>query len=228
MLLTVVLDMVEYLIVNDALVYVFYNLMDDIVICAFCIGINIIFSRLKYEELERKENLLSQSSKDPLTGLFNRRYLERYFEEHSDWHSRCAIIMMDLDNFKMANDTFGHRKGDEVLCRVSDILRKNFRETDCVARLGGDEFAVFIPEVSKTEVIMNRVKQVLQCFPIVIDGETRVEVSVSIGAVLKGNEIAPSYAELCSKADQAMYRAKKTGKAKAVVTNDERQEETII
>jgi diguanylate cyclase (GGDEF)-like protein len=217
-LILLVMDMVEYTIMNPDLVFVLYNLMDDLIIASFCIGINIIFSKMKYQELERKENLYSESRCDALTKLSNRRYLESYFESHVEKNGRCAILMLDLDNFKMANDMFGHKKGDEVLCQVADILRKNFRENDCIARLGGDELAVFLPEIPRKEVVMERVEHVLKCFPIVIEGETKVEVSVSMGVVFKEAGELPSYTRLCESADEAMYSAKKSGKAKAVIT----------
>jgi diguanylate cyclase (GGDEF)-like protein len=125
--------------------------------------------------------------------------------------------MLDLDNFKMANDVFGHKTGDKVLCEVADILKTNFRENDCVARLGGDEYAVFLPDVTQTEVVTDRVEQVLNCFPIIIEEGKRVEVSVSIGVVFKEAGSVPAYTHMCDMADGAMYRAKKAGKAQAVI-----------
>jgi diguanylate cyclase (GGDEF)-like protein len=213
------LDMVEFIIMSNSFLDVFYNLLDDMIIGSFCIGINVIFSKVKYAEMERKENLYTESSRDPLTKLYNRRYLESYFEGHTDYSRRCAILILDLDNFKMANDKFGHKKGDEVLCQVAEILRDNFREDDCIARLGGDEFAVFLPEISKKEVVMDRVERVLKRFPIVIEGEIKVEVSVSIGIVFKEAGELPSYTQLSERADGAMYRAKKAGKGQAVIAS---------
>jgi diguanylate cyclase (GGDEF)-like protein len=218
MLLTLGMDMVEYMIVNADMIGVLYNLVDDVIIGAFCIGINVIFSQLKYEEMESRQDLYKESSQDALTGLYNRRYFKNYFERYADRHEKCAVLMLDLDNFKMANDVFGHKKGDEVLCKVADVLKSNFREGDCIARLGGDEFAVFLPEVFKSEVIIERVERVLKQFPIVIEGETNVEVSVSVGVVFKSAGDIPSYTKLCEKADAAMYQAKRAGKAHAVVT----------
>jgi diguanylate cyclase (GGDEF)-like protein len=111
---------------------------------------------------------------------------------------------------------------------VAEILRTHFRESDCIARLGGDEFAVFLPDVAQTEVVMERVEQVLDSFPIVIEEEKRVEVSVSIGVVIKEAGTAPSYAQLCDRADGAMYRAKKAGKAQAVIATAGMTKETFF
>jgi diguanylate cyclase (GGDEF)-like protein len=218
-LLALGMDMVEYMIINAGnTVGILYNLVDDVIIGAFCIGINLIFSQMKYEELKSKQNLYMENSQDALTGLYNRKYFKSYFEGHAYRYEKCAVLMFDLDNFKKANDVFGHKKGDEVLCKVADVLKSNFREGDCIARLGGDEFAVFLPEVFKSEVIIERVERVLKQFPIVIEGETNVEVSVSVGVVFKSAGDIPSYTKLCEKADAAMYQAKRTGKAHAVVT----------
>jgi diguanylate cyclase (GGDEF)-like protein len=216
-LLIIVFDLIEYGFTNNSPVYILYNFLDDFIIGAFCIGINVIFSRMKYAELERKESLYSESTRDALTGIFNRRYLESYFASHAEKDARCAFLMLDLDNFKMANDVFGHKTGDKVLCEVADILKTNFRENDCVARLGGDEYAVFLPDVTQTEVVTDRVEQVLNCFPIIIEEGKRVEVSVSIGVVFKEAGSVPAYTHMCDMADGAMYRAKKAGKAQAVI-----------
>jgi putative two-component system response regulator len=137
-------------------------------------------------------------------------------------------MVLDLDNFKMANDIYGHKKGDEVLCKVSDILRENFRDGDCVARLGGDEFIVFLPEIGQKDSVVERVQKLLDNFPIVIEGERRVEVSVSIGIAYRNPGENIEYEVLCSKADEAMYRAKKLGKGKAVISEEKNARELVI
>jgi diguanylate cyclase (GGDEF)-like protein len=218
-LLTLGPDMVEYMIVNKDRMNVLYNLVDDVIIAAFCIGINYIFSKIKYEEIKSKDTLYRKSSRDALTGLYNRSYFESYFDKYASWRKKCVIMTLNLDNFKMANDVYGHKKGDEVLCRVAEILKANFCDGDCVARLDGDEFAIFLPEVFKSEVVMERIEHVLKQFPIVIEGETDVEVSVSMGVVFKRAGEVPSYAKLCERADAAMFKAKKTGKAQAYVAS---------
>jgi diguanylate cyclase (GGDEF)-like protein len=136
--------------------------------------------------------------------------------------------MLDLDNFKAANDLYGHKMGDRVLCEVSDILRQNFRETDCIARLGGDEFAVFLPELPDKQLVVQRVQSVLKQFPIVLDGETRTEISVSVGIACKNGGEDMSYEQLCDKADIVMYSAKNSGKARAVLAPDTFGKELIV
>lgn len=211
------MDMIDYGMMNPGMINMLYHFLGDLIISAFCIGTNIIFSNMKYQELERKETLDREIKRDPLTRLYNRRYLEHFFSTHTDADIMSAVLMIDLDNFKMANDVYGHKTGDEVLCQVAAILKKHFRESDCVARIGGDEFVVYLPQIKQKEPVVNRVNQLLDRFPIVLQGERRIEVSASIGVVFKDEGETASYEQLCEKADEAMYKAKKSGKAKVVI-----------
>jgi diguanylate cyclase (GGDEF)-like protein len=224
----VALDTIECIAAHQGITDILYNLLDGMLVAVFSIGMNVILSGYQYAEFNRKDELTMESSRDQLTQLYNRRYIERYFGLHAKTENLCAIIVLDLDNFKMANDVYGHKKGDEVLCTVSELLRKSFRNGDCVARLGGDEFAVFLPEISKKEAVENRIHEVLGKFPIVLEGERRVNVSVSIGIAYKPPGEEPDYTKLCHKADEAMYRAKNMGKGKAVINADRHTKEKII
>jgi diguanylate cyclase (GGDEF)-like protein len=216
----VVTDMIEHFIVEPDMVSLLYNLIDDLIIAAFCIGINIIFTKSRYAEFERKENLYSENNRDPLTRLFNRRYMERYYAACSGVMETSAMLVIDLDNFKAVNDCYGHNMGDEVLCTVGNILRRSFREIDCVARIGGDEFAIFVPEINDMGIIAERVKEILDNFPLEIGKIPNTDVSVSIGIAFKQADEQISYERLFEKADDAMYVAKKSGKKKAVVASD--------
>jgi diguanylate cyclase (GGDEF)-like protein len=203
--------------------------MDDIIIVTVCVSVNIIFAKRRFQDFERKEMLLGESSRDPLTQLYNRRYLERYFIRETQQEEVCALVMLDLDNFKAANDVHGHKAGDEVLRKTSNILRRSFRESDCVARLGGDEFAVYLPKLPDEQLVVHRVQSVLRQFPIVLEEEglERTEVSVSIGITCKkaGEDI--TYEQLCDKTDVAMYSAKRAGKAQAFLIS-ERTGRTLV
>jgi diguanylate cyclase (GGDEF)-like protein len=224
----VVTDTIESAIKCDNIVDVLYNILDSTLIAIFCISINIMFSVHQYAEFYRKDELKLESNRDLLTQLYNRRYIERYYALSAESDRLCAMLMLDLDNFKMANDLFGHKKGDEVLCMTADILRSNFRGTDCVARLGGDEFAVFLSDISNKEMVVDRVHAVLSNFPLIIDGDRRVEVSVSIGIAYKDVGESVEYSKLCDKADTAMYMAKRLGKGKAVVCPERNTRAVII
>jgi diguanylate cyclase (GGDEF)-like protein len=224
----VLLDAAECIVSHQGGVALLYNLLDGILIFIFGIGMNLIYSGHKYAEFIRKEELKLESNRDMLTKLYNRRYIESHFDMYAKSENLCAMMVLDLDNFKMANDVYGHKKGDEVLCAVSDILRRSFRDEDCVARLGGDEFAIFLPKISKKETVVERTRAVLEKFPIVVDEDETLEVSVSIGIAYKNPGEQADYTRLCQKADEAMYQAKRLGKGKAVISSEWSRKEAVI
>ncbi|MBQ9989775.1 MAG: GGDEF domain-containing protein [Lachnospiraceae bacterium] len=196
---------------------VFYYWIDNLAVWIVALEISFLVSGLRYQQFKEKAKLVSESTTDSLTGLYNRKYFEQYFARRFRRNTLSAMLHMDLDNFKTLNDTLGHEQGDKLLCQAADILKKCFRKSDCVARIGGDEFMVFMPDFPNKKVALDRVKQILKHFPIVCrQGEKAVEVSVSIGIVFNEREAA-TYEELYKKADTAMYRAKEAGKGQAVI-----------
>jgi len=165
---------------------------------------------------ERKmmeERLRHLAEHDPLTGLHNRRLLER---ELAMQVSRCrrygeqaALLVLDLDSFKQVNDTYGHRAGDELLKAVAGELARRLRGTDLVGRLGGDEFAVLLPGTdaqAARKVAANLREMVAGCGVDVEDGR-RLSVTVSIGVAGIDRDSAGGEAVLME-ADRAMYAAK--------------------
>ncbi len=155
---------------------------------------------------------------DSLTGLGNRRGLSQRLQSavriyRSDPGYRCTLIMLDLDRFKIANDTFGHAVGDLVLQHVGGLLTELVRKADYVARLGGDEFVVLLDgpvrRVDVEQIVSRFLKRVNE--PIVIDAETRVLIGASLGVAVLGEDAGTEDA-LLHMADSAMYRAKQAGR----------------
>lgn len=153
---------------------------------------------------------------DEVTGLLNRRS----FIERADYevnrarrldHS-IAIAMIDLDNFKKVNDTFGHQTGDEVLKEVSRIMRENIRNIDIIGRYGGDETVILMPETMAEQALnaMVRIKQLLNDNQFEQDGQSfKVTASIGLAAYPKANATTE---EMIAAADEAMYKAKKQGR----------------
>lgn len=166
----------------------------------------------KRKELELKE----QSEKDGLTGLYNARTLKTkvndYLQSIESLYNYHIFILLDLDNFKRINDTFGHMYGDQVLKDVSQILKKKFRNYDIIARLGGDEFVVMLLDVKDKKAIMHTYEKLVSDLRLTY---TKDGISITVSASL-GISIAPEHGqtfdELYHKADIALYTVKNKNK----------------
>jgi diguanylate cyclase (GGDEF)-like protein len=183
-------------------------------------GFNYLLARLQEKEsalIESEARLSFMAHHDPLTGLFNRSMLEAHIEQalaHADRNgSHFALLFCDLDGFKTINDQFGHKAGDAVLCEVATRLLDGRRRTDTVARFGGDEFIVLLSDLKDARVTSLAVAQQLLkavAMPFHIDGQI-FSLGTSIGIALS-NDAGSSPSQLISRADIAMYRAKRAGK----------------
>ena len=204
---------------KDFVVALYYG-VDAFLIFLVTSCLNYFFSLLRYQIFNETSTLKKENSVDGLTGLYNRKYFEHYFRFHHREDELSALIHIDLDNFKTVNDTMGHKEGDWVLIKVAEILQDIFRKTDCIARVGGDEFMVFMPKLSEEQHAYERIQNLLNRFPVMVEGGVKpIPVSLSIGVVFSRENEALSYAQLYEKADTAMYQAKKSGKGKAVFLN---------
>ena len=156
---------------------------------------------------------------DPLTGLLNRRYLEERLAEEITRSKRhrfsMSLMMLDVDNFKSYNDSFGHPAGDSALKTVADILKETLRGADVAARYGGEEFAILLPQTSTDEAaqIAERIRKRIERteFP-------KRQVTVSIGIAGCSNEI-DTPKDLISAADVALYAAKNHGRNNVQIFN---------
>ncbi|HVM41268.1 MAG TPA: EAL domain-containing protein [Acidimicrobiia bacterium] len=190
------------------------------------------FSSIARDITERKEfedQLAHQALHDPLTGLPNRAlFMDRLGQALSRaarGRSDVVVLFLDVDRFKVVNDSLGHDAGDEVLRVVGARLRAALRPSDTVARLGGDEFVLLCEDVEgDAEGIAARVEDCLRAPIDLPDGE--VFVTVSIG-VARGHGVAAADAEaLLRDADVAMYRAKQRGRARYEVFDERMRAQT--
>ena len=169
---------------------------------------------------EREAELRHLAFHDPLTGLPNRALFSDRLGHALELHARdlrpVSLIFLDLDDFKVINDSLGHAAGDELLIRVGERLTSTLRRGDTVARLGGDEFAVLLEDDGDVLAVTDAVTAALTA-PFSLHGSA-VRVAASIGVVeLPSEAVGTTADELLNKADTAMYAAKREGKGRLVV-----------
>ncbi len=177
---------------------------------------------LSIANIRLRDALRAQSVKDPLTGLYNRRYLQEMLEREIRRAARAeqalGILMLDLDHFKKFNDTYGHEAGDTILREVGGFLIKSIRVEDTVCRFGGEEFVIVLPtasaEASRSRA--ERIRSKLRELTVLHQGLSMGRITVSVGvAELPAN--GTSAGELLAAADAALYRAKRNGRDQVVV-----------
>ncbi|MGP1717100.1 MAG: PAS domain S-box protein [Methylophilus sp.] len=187
----------------------------------------ILFTSFLRDITERKqlENLLKNEARnDPLTGLANRRKLEEIlpiaFQRARTNHVYLALVFIDLDGFKLINDTHGHQAGDQLLKEVANRIKHCSRLSDTAVRYAGDEFVIVLENL-KTKDDTNRISdniQKIMAEPVMV-GETQLHITLSIGIAYYGGPDPQSIEplELIRLADKAMYTAKKNGKNGVVI-----------
>lgn len=168
-------------------------------------------------DLEDANRLLQElATTDPLTGLFNRRLFDDRLQFEFSRSRRkkldLAVLMIDVDNFKQRNDTYGHDHGDRVLCQLADLIRSTVRETDIAARYGGEEFVALLPEANEPQAV-GMSERILAA---VHNAKWPFEpLTISIGAAAL-EDATPNPQRLITLADEALYAAKRAGKNRAV------------
>ncbi|MGB9768438.1 MAG: GGDEF domain-containing protein [Dictyoglomus turgidum] len=169
---------------------------------------------LELSNLNRK--LEELSIKDDLTGLYNRRKIDQELEKclyiWERYNRPFSIIIIDIDDFKKINDTYGHLIGDMVLEKISKIIRENIRKSDIASRWGGEEFLILLPETNlqNATLVAEAFRRKIEEANFGIDEKITVSVGV---ANIENNESIDS---LIQRADKNLYKAKESGKNKVV------------
>jgi diguanylate cyclase (GGDEF)-like protein len=155
---------------------------------------------------------------DPLTGLVNRRCfheeLQRELSRIDRHGGRGALLVIDVDRFKLVNDTLGHKAGDDVLCAVAETLRRRLRASDVISRIGGDEFAVVVSGVNDRDQAQNIAAKLGDGIreQTILAGGRVAQVTVSIGVAMLDPDTLGPHDDLLVAADNAMYQAKRGGR----------------
>lgn len=182
--------------------------------------------RLATDQLANQNLVLERlATIDPLTGLFNRGHLLLRLREElaraNRYQSPLSAILLDLDDFKNINDSYGHQVGDEVLKCVGSVIRHQGRMSDVAGRYGGEEFLIVATETSaeKTMILAERIREEIENF-IFSSDEIRFQITVSQGISGKTAFDEMIDDELIRQADLALYRAKKLGKNRVVLFSE--------
>ena len=165
----------------------------------------------RIEIVEKSQVFLKDSEHDPLTGLFNRRGGEDKIRELVEEKVGGLFLLLDVDDFKHVNDTYGHSMGDEILSAVSMALSSSFRSSDIVLRFGGDEFIVYAPGLLNYFFIDGKLQQLNTKMREITCQQGRDNITVSIGAVINDGSY-PDYESLFNEADTLLYEMKNSGK----------------
>jgi diguanylate cyclase (GGDEF)-like protein len=181
-------------------------------------------SALSLALVSRSQKLLRMATSDPLTGLFNRGYVDDRFAielSRARRHGRrLTLAVIDVDRFKLLNDTHGHSSGDVVLRKIGAIFRHSFRQSDTVGRYGGEEFVVILPEMSLQDARrkLEALRELVANTPIELNSRGEM-VAVTISAGLAGlPEDGKDAAELFALADERLFQAKREGRNRVVAS----------
>lgn len=172
---------------------------------------------IAFANFRLKAQLINQATRDPLTNLYNRRFmfesLERVLNQAERHQTKLALLMIDIDNFKSFNDKYGHEAGDMVLAEVAELLINNLRLEDVACRYGGEEFCIICPETQLNDayLLAEKLRKCVENYTVDYDGEVLNLITFSIGLALYPNHGNNAHS-LISSADIALYKAKNSGR----------------
>ena len=134
-----------------------------------------------------------------------------------------AMAVMDIDDFKNINDTFGHETGDKVIIAVAEDMRRFFRDTDICGRIGGDEFIIFMINAGDEEIVERRLEAFLADICSIKVDKKEGMLTCSIGAAISSSDEHLAYNEIFKTADENLYTAKRNGKGRCVVSRTDKR-----
>ena len=221
----VYLDVTKYRHQSRSALLLSLGILTFILVLVF--GLSYLLIRKGTKDVKQiQEMLRKQTITDPLTGIFNKRQIhllaQKEFSRAARRRKRSApdgdlgFIMIDIDNFKTVNDTFGHLAGDVLLKKFAQRTSSSLRTYDSLGRFGGEEFLVLLPgtNLEQTRLVAQKICALIREKPFMLEG-TAVRVTASLG-VSASDEGDSQYAEVLKRADEALYRAKSEGRDRVV------------
>lgn len=172
------------------------------------------------EALENIQIVTNHANRDYLTGLYNRKYflnsMNDYEDEIKESGEKFAIAMINIDNFKIINDTHGHEIGDKVIIAVSEILRTGTNHRDVVARFGGEEFCIVLKNINRYSAvdIFERIREEVENFSFIVDKDNAIKCTISLGVAINSDEPVQ---EVVDQADMMLHNAKNAGRNRVVI-----------
>jgi two-component system, cell cycle response regulator len=190
---------------------------------------NVLVARKHHQDRLRR-NLrdgLQAAMVDPLTGAFNRRYLDHHLprlaEQSRNAGRALAVMMVDIDHFKAVNDRYGHAAGDRVLVALAGRLRDHLRTIDLLARIGGEEFLIAMPRATaaQAQIAADRIRRLVNQTPFDLgEAFAPARITISVGVALGGQhgpDLPDDLGQMCDLADAALYRAKSAGRDRVML-----------
>ena len=195
---------------------------DDYITKPFSFSELLARVRVGSRVVQYQQHLEYQTQVDSLTGLFNRRAFEKKvaeeFERAKRYQHPLSLLILDIDNFKMINDTYGHHGGDTALVKISEILRAKTRRSDFPSRYGGEEFVLILPETNQESALQvaNKVQDEIRSCAFGV-AEKHFSLTVSVGISSMPTKDYSDWNQMLHAADEALYLAKRNGKDRAEV-----------
>jgi len=201
---------------------------DDYITKPFSFSELLARVRVGSRVVKYQQHLEYQTHIDSLTGLYNRRALEEKFEAEFErakrYHHSLSILILDIDNFKAINDTYGHHGGDSALVKISEILRAKTRQSDFPSRYGGEEYVLVLPETDQENALQvaGKIHDEIRSYTFGTR-DRAFTLTVSIGVSSTSNKNYSDCQQMLNDADQALYLAKNSGKDRVEIWTAEKK-----
>jgi len=211
-----------------------YHLLFSVIIVGGLLFFGLLYRHLLLTRHAKSLHKISQT--DKLTGLYNRVKTDEALNYHINCYRRYndtfSIILLDIDNFKVINDQFGHMAGDDILVNLADVLTSSCRNTDIIGRWGGEEFLIICPkaDLTKTRQITEKLQQNIQSIALAAKDSHSIVTQVSASFGVAEISIEDTHHSLVSRADKALLQAKQNGKNQFVIakTNLDNEPELVF